>query len=139
MFFCQVGLYTFVTPLASSIMAPGLPDLATKFNITNPTVTALTLSIFLLSFAIGPLFAAPLSEVYGRLWVRRPFLSGTVCLNELKVLHLANLFFLVFNLGCALSRNSTSFIVFRFLGTSWNHCCHTFAYSAKLVSWGVRP
>ncbi|KAG1897547.1 multidrug resistance protein 4 [Suillus fuscotomentosus] len=94
-----VGLYTFVTPLASSIMAPGLPDLAAKFNITNPTVTALTLSIFLLSFAIGPLFAAPLSEVYGRLWV----------------LHLANLFFLVFNLGCALSRNTTSFIVFRFL------------------------
>jgi MFS family permease len=57
-------------------MAPGLPDVAKKFNITNPTIAALTLSIFLLSFAIGPLFAAPLSEVYGRLRVRRPFLSG---------------------------------------------------------------
>ncbi|KAG1741322.1 multidrug resistance protein 4 [Suillus lakei] len=94
-----LALYTFVTPLASSIMAPGLPDIAIKFNITDPTITALTLSIFLLSFAIGPLFAAPLSEVYGRLWV----------------LHLANLFFLVFNLGCAFSRNTTSFMVFRFL------------------------
>ncbi|KAG2132085.1 major facilitator superfamily domain-containing protein [Suillus clintonianus] len=94
-----LAIYTFVTPLASSIMAPGLPDVAIKFNITNPTITALTLSIFLLSFAIGPLFAAPLSEVYGRLWV----------------LHLANLFFLVFNLGCAFSRNTTSFIIFRFL------------------------
>jgi len=68
----QVALYTFVSPLASSIMAPGLPDVAIKFNITNPTILALTLSIFLLSFAIGPLFAAPLSEVYGRLWVRCP-------------------------------------------------------------------
>ncbi|KAG2126280.1 major facilitator superfamily domain-containing protein [Suillus clintonianus] len=94
-----VALYTFVTPLASSIMAPGLPDLAIKYGITNPTVTALTLSIFLLSFAIGPLFAAPLSEVYGRVWV----------------LHIANLFFLAFNLGCAFSPNTASFIVFRLL------------------------
>ncbi|KAG1874548.1 major facilitator superfamily domain-containing protein [Suillus subalutaceus] len=94
-----VALYTFVTPLASSIMAPGLPDVAIKFGITDPTVIALTLSIFLLSYAIGPLFAAPLSEVYGRVWV----------------LHLGNIFFLAFNLGCALSRDTVSFIVFRFL------------------------
>ncbi|KAG1779832.1 major facilitator superfamily domain-containing protein [Suillus placidus] len=94
-----VALYTFVTPLASSIMAPGLLDVAIKFGITDPTVLALTLSIFLLSFAIGPLFAAPLSEVYGRAWV----------------LHLGNLFFIAFNLGCALSPNTVSFIVFRFL------------------------
>jgi sugar phosphate permease len=80
-------------------MAPGLLDIAIKFGITDPTVIALTLSIYLLSFAIGPLFAAPLSEVYGRVWV----------------LHLANLFFFAFNLGCALSRNTVSFIVFRFL------------------------
>ncbi|KAG1860072.1 major facilitator superfamily domain-containing protein [Suillus subluteus] len=94
-----VVFYTFVTPLASSIMTPGLPGLAIKFGITDPTVTALTLSIFLLSFAIGPLFAAPLSEVYGRVWV----------------LHLGNLFFLGFNLGCAFSPNTTSFLLFRFL------------------------
>ncbi|KAG2065904.1 hypothetical protein BDR04DRAFT_1145142 [Suillus decipiens] len=63
-----VALYTFVTPLASSIMAPGLPDFAIKYGITNLTVIALTLSIFLLSFTIGPLFAARLSKVYGCLW-----------------------------------------------------------------------
>ncbi|KAG1770017.1 major facilitator superfamily domain-containing protein [Suillus occidentalis] len=94
-----VALYTFVAPLASSIMAPGLPDVAIKFGITDPTIIALTLSIFLLSFAIGPLFAAPLSEVYGRAWV----------------LHLGNLFLFAFNLGCALSPNTVSFIIFRFL------------------------
>ncbi|KAG1892470.1 multidrug resistance protein 4 [Suillus subluteus] len=94
-----VSLYTLVTPLASAIMAPGLPDLAIKFGITNPTVVALTLSIFVLSYAIGPLFAAPLSEVYGRVWV----------------LHLGNLLFLAFNLGCAFSTNTVSLIVFRFL------------------------
>lgn len=56
-------------------MAPSLPDLTVKYGITNPTVTALTLSIFLLSFAIGPLLAAPLTEVYGRVWVRHPLIQ----------------------------------------------------------------
>jgi MFS family permease len=51
-------------------MAPGLPDVAIKYDISNPTVTALTLSIFILSFAIGPLLLAPSSEMYGRVWVR---------------------------------------------------------------------
>ncbi|KAG2360101.1 major facilitator superfamily domain-containing protein [Suillus spraguei] len=94
-----LALYTFVTPLASSIMAPSLPDLAIKYDKTNPTVTGSTLSMFLLSFAISPLLTAPLSEVYGPVWV----------------LHLANLFFLVFNLGCALSPNTTSFLIFQLL------------------------
>ncbi|KAN0097326.1 Major facilitator superfamily domain containing protein [Tylopilus felleus] len=94
-----VSLYTFVTPLASSMMAPGLPDLALKYGISNPTVLGLTLSIFLLSFAIGPLFLGPLSEMYGRVWV----------------LHIGNLIFLCFNLGCALAPTTNAFIAFRFL------------------------
>lgn len=49
----QVSSYTFVTPLASSMMAPGLPEVAQKYGITNSSIVALTLSIFLLSFAIG--------------------------------------------------------------------------------------
>ncbi|KAH7916329.1 major facilitator superfamily domain-containing protein [Hygrophoropsis aurantiaca] len=94
-----VSFYTFVTPLASSMMAPGLPDLAIKYGITSPTIIAMTLSVFLLSFAIGPLFLAPLSEMYGRVWV----------------LHIGNIVFLAFNLGCALSTTTNSFIAFRFL------------------------
>ncbi|KAG1770100.1 multidrug resistance protein 4 [Suillus occidentalis] len=91
-----VSLYTLVTPLASAIMAPSLPDLAIKFGITDSTILALTLSIFVLSYAIGPLFAAS-------------YRKYTV------VLHLGNLFFLAFNLGCALSPNTASLIVFQFL------------------------
>ncbi|KAH7886796.1 major facilitator superfamily domain-containing protein [Phlebopus sp. FC_14] len=94
-----VSFYTFVAPLGSSMMAPGLPDLAAKYSITDATLLGLTLSIFLLSFAIGPLFLGPLSEMYGRRWV----------------LHIANLFFLFFNLGCALAPDTSSFIGFRFL------------------------
>jgi hypothetical protein len=97
----QISSYTFVSPLASSMMAPGIPEVAIKYGITNPTIIALTLSIFLLSFASGvssrlpflsdcdlcflkiltqPFILAPLSEMYGRTWVRlqtpkRPFLT----------------------------------------------------------------
>ncbi|EIM90581.1 MFS general substrate transporter [Stereum hirsutum FP-91666 SS1] len=96
---CIVSLYTFVTPLASSMMSPALPDIAIHFNITNETILSLTLSIFLLAFAISPLFYAPMSEMYGRVWV----------------LHLNNLAFLAFNIGCAFAKNTGSFIGFRFL------------------------
>lgn len=49
----QVSLYTFVSPLTSSIMAPGLPDIAIKYHITNETLIAMTLSIFLISFGVA--------------------------------------------------------------------------------------
>lgn len=82
------------------MMAPGLPSIAEHYHITNPTVLALTLSIFLLAFALGPLIIGPLSEIYGRAWV----------------LHIANLFFLAFTLACAFAPNTGSLIAFRFLG-----------------------
>ena len=84
-------MYTFVSPLSSSMMAPGLLDVAKLYHITNEVILGLTLSIFLLSFALGvrsksrlevfqvshtfsvpsqPLVLAPLSEMYGRTWVR---------------------------------------------------------------------
>ena len=34
-------------------MAPGLPDVASTYHITSPTIVALTLSAFLISFALG--------------------------------------------------------------------------------------
>ncbi|KAJ7756796.1 multidrug resistance protein 4 [Mycena maculata] len=93
-----VSLYTFVPPLSSSIMAPGLPEVAAKYDITNPTVIALTLSIFLISFGIGPLILAPLSEMYGR-----------------YVLNLGNLITIGFNIGCAFAPTTGSLLAFRFL------------------------
>lgn len=49
--------------------------------------------------AIGPLFLGPLSEIYGRS----------------RVLQLANLWYLVWNLGCGFAQNKAQLIVFRFL------------------------
>ena len=59
------------------MMAPALPEIADHFGITSPTMEALTLSIFLLTFALGPLLLAPLSEIYGRTWVRTAFIYAT--------------------------------------------------------------
>ncbi|QRW24297.1 major facilitator superfamily transporter [Rhizoctonia solani] len=87
-----------LSALPGRMIAPGLPEIAHAFGITNSTVAALTLSIFILAYAIGPLFVTPLSEVYGRSWP----------------LHLSNIFFLVFNLACAWAPDTASLIVFRF-------------------------
>ncbi|KZV69849.1 multidrug resistance protein 4 [Peniophora sp. CONT] len=93
------SFYTFVTPLSSSIMAPALPYIALDLGITSETVVALTLSIFLLSFAIAPLFYAPLSEIYGRKWV----------------LDISNVFFIGFNFGCAFAPSTGALVGLRFL------------------------
>ncbi|KAL1666551.1 major facilitator superfamily domain-containing protein [Schizophyllum commune] len=93
-----VALYTFIPPLTSSMMAPGLPDIAINYDIDNSTILALTLSIFVLALAIGPLVIGPLSELYGRKWV----------------LHIANLLSLAFNLGCAFAPTTSALIALRF-------------------------
>jgi len=81
------------------MVAPALTTIARQFNITSEIESAMTLSIFVLAYAIGPLFLGPLSELYGRA----------------IVLQLANLFYLFFNLGCGLAQTKGQMIAFRFL------------------------
>jgi len=77
-----VASFTFVSPLSSSMMAPGLPEIAVKYNITSSTIGALCLSIFLLSYALGPLILAPLSEMYGRKWVGRVLVERGLLVDQ---------------------------------------------------------
>lgn len=86
------------------MFAPGADALCTEFGITNSTIAALTVTIYILGFALGPLFISPLfisplSEIYGRL----------------VVYHVGNGMYLGFTIGCALSTNTAMFMVFRFL------------------------
>ncbi|KAJ6470128.1 multidrug resistance protein 4 [Mycena vitilis] len=92
-----VSLYSFLPPLSSSMMAPGLPGIAEKYHVESETIVSMTLSIFLLTFAIGasPLVFAPLSV---RLWI----------------LHIAIISSVPFNLGCAFAPNVGSLIGFRY-------------------------
>lgn len=81
------------------MFAPGATALCTEFGITDSTIATLTVTIYVLGFAIGPLFISPLSEIYGRL----------------IIYHVGNAVYLAFTIGCALSTNTTMFMVFRLL------------------------
>ncbi|KAK5164293.1 uncharacterized protein LTR77_009988 [Saxophila tyrrhenica] len=93
-----VSLFTFISPVSSSMVAPALEQLQRDFN-TDPEQVNLAMSVFLLAFAVGPLFLGPLSELFGRK----------------IVLQLSNLFYLVFNLACGFSNTIPEIIAFRFL------------------------
>ncbi|PLB39031.1 MFS transporter [Aspergillus candidus] len=93
-----VSMFTFISPVASSMVAPALQSLAADLKIHDEVVIQMALSIFVLAYAVGPLFLGPLSEIYGRV----------------IVLQLANLVYLVFNIGCAVSQTTTQLIVCRF-------------------------
>ena len=95
----SVSSFTFISPVSSSMVAPALGAISKEFGITNDVISSLTLSIFVLAYAIGPLFLGPLSEMYGRV----------------IVLQVSNLLYLFFNLGCGLAQTKAQMIIFRFL------------------------
>ncbi|KAL2871461.1 MFS transporter [Aspergillus lucknowensis] len=93
-----VSCFTFISPVSSSMVAPALPSLAKDLHITDAVESQLALSVFVLAYAIGPLFLGPLSEIYGRV----------------IVLQLSNLFYLIFNIACGVSQTKAQMIIFRF-------------------------
>ncbi|KAF8994689.1 MFS polyamine transporter [Cyathus striatus] len=94
-----VSSFTFISPVSSSMIAPASAQLASDFGITSHTITAMTVSVFVLGYAVGPLILGPLSEIYGRS----------------RVLQMANLFYLAWNTGCGFAQNKSQLIAFRFL------------------------
>jgi multidrug resistance protein len=94
-----VSSFTLVSPISSSMIAPALTSISKDFHITDQFEAALTLSIFVLAYAIGPLFLGPLSELYGRV----------------IVLQLANIFYFAWNLACGFAQNKSQLMAFRFM------------------------
>ncbi|KAF7517857.1 hypothetical protein G7054_g13664 [Neopestalotiopsis clavispora] len=94
-----ISLFTLYGNLASTMFAPGAGELVRDFGITSSVLAAFTVSIYLVGFAIGPLVISPLSEVYGRL----------------PIVHICNVVFIAFTIGCAASTNTAMFFVFRFI------------------------
>lgn len=101
-----ISLLTFVTPLASSIFAPGVPQLMEDFRSDSQELAAFVVSVYVLGFAFGPLFIAPLSEIYGR----------TI------VYHACNVGFVAFLIACALAPTLNTLIVFRFFSGVFGSC-----------------
>lgn len=50
-----ISFLTFVTPLASSIFAPGVPDLMRDFRSDSNLLASFVVSVYVLGFAFGPL------------------------------------------------------------------------------------
>jgi MFS family permease len=57
---------TFLTALASSMFAPGVPELLHDFHVNNEALKTFVVALYLLVFAAGPLVVAPMSELYRR-------------------------------------------------------------------------
>lgn len=85
--------------MAPTMCAPGAKDIAADLHITSTVVSTLTVTLYVLGIAIGPMFMSPLSEMYGRV----------------PVYHAATSIFVAFVIGNALSKTTAQFMVFRFI------------------------
>ncbi len=85
-FMAFLGLLAGVPPLSIDMGIPGFPEMQADLK-TDAAGTALTMSMFLIGFAIGPLVLGPLADSFGR----RP------------VLILGMSVFVLAGLGCALA------------------------------------
>ncbi|CAI7584039.1 unnamed protein product [Penicillium glandicola] len=102
-----ISALTLISPLASSMFSPAISYVAVEFRVTNETILAFSVSIYILGYAFGPLLLAPLCEVYGR----RIVLSG------------ANWFFVIWQIGCARANSIETLIVCRlFAGIGGSGC-----------------
>lgn len=61
-----VFFFRFLTPLASSMVAPVTGLIQSDLGLGRDIIASFIVSIFILGYAVGPLVISPLSEVYGR-------------------------------------------------------------------------
>lgn len=94
-----ISMFTLISPVSSSMVAPALTTMDRELGIHTEFESAMVLSIFVLAYAVGPLFLGPLSEIYGRV----------------IILQVSNLWYLVFNLAGGFAQTSSQMLAFRFL------------------------
>jgi len=87
-----------VCTMSTSMIAPALNQISIDLDI-SPSVTQLTMSIYLLAFVFGPLLIASFSEMYGR----RPAYI------------LAHLLYILWNTLCPVNKSKGLMIAGRFL------------------------
>lgn len=97
-----ISVFTFITPLASSMFAPGVGLVEHDLHFSSPILGGLVVSVYILGYAAGPLIVAPCSEIYGRL----------------PVYHATNVLFIIFTICCAESQSVGMLVAFRFLAGS---------------------
>lgn len=90
---------TFIVAFNSALFSAATTSVATEFHV-SPEVSILGVSFYVLGFATGPLFWAPLCELKGRRW---PLVIGLFG-------------FAVFNLGVASGKDLQTVLLCRFWG-----------------------
>ncbi|KAK2033559.1 MFS general substrate transporter, partial [Colletotrichum zoysiae] len=99
-----VSAITFNQAMSSTIFAPGVSQAMRDLHVSSSAGATLSISIYVIGLAVGPLFLSPLSERYGRM----PIMHGT------------NVLFLAASVVCAVSVNLPMLLVFRFLAGTAN-------------------
>ncbi|GES64978.1 major facilitator superfamily domain, general substrate transporter [Aspergillus terreus] len=94
-----ISLFVFISPVSSSMIAPAMQDLGKGLGMHSDIEIYLSMAIFILAYAIGPIFFGPASELYGRV----------------RLLQISNVWYLAWNLGCGFARTKSQLFAFRFL------------------------
>lgn len=114
-----IATLTLLTPFGSTMFAPGVPQMMRDFHSDSPDLASFSVSIYVLGYALGPLFLAPLSELYGRV----------------PIYHTCTFFFMVFTLACGLSTSLGMIIVMRFLAGLAGSCPITIGSGTVADCW----
>jgi MFS family permease len=88
-----------LSEFTATSLAPGVPRILEDFNSTSKELSAFILSAYVLGRGTSGLYLGPFAELFGRRWT---YITCTIA-------------FIVFGVGCALSKNTGMLIVFRFL------------------------
>ncbi|KAI4125969.1 MAG: hypothetical protein LQ338_003995 [Usnochroma carphineum] len=88
-----------IANLATVMCIPAVPQILKEFGSTNTLYKVILVSVWELGEAVGPLFTAPLSEIFGR----------APCYNA------ANFVFIIFSIACAVSSNLPMLVAFRLI------------------------
>lgn len=77
-----------------------------EFGQSSIVMSSFVVSVYIIGYAFGPLVIAPMSELYGRLWVY----------------HINSFLFIIFTAACALSTNLGMICTFRFFAGVFGSC-----------------
>ncbi|KAL3438192.1 putative MFS transporter [Aspergillus tetrazonus] len=94
-----VSLFVFISPVSSSMIAPAMQNLGSDLGMQTEIEIYFSMAIFILAYAIGPIFFGPASELYGRV----------------RLLQISNIWYLAWNLGCGFANTKAQLFAFRFL------------------------
>ncbi|OCH87205.1 MFS general substrate transporter [Obba rivulosa] len=88
-----------LSPISSTLLAVGQVQIDAELSVPNSQLSAMPVAMYVLGLGLGPLYLAPLSEMYGR-----------------RIVYVVNaVVALLTTVGCALVRNDAGLIVLRFI------------------------